>query len=304
QSYFKIYLHPPENALEYDFSQAEVAGRAIIYDGKTISNPHGSYFQFYIQRKTLIAQGLFIEHAEMAPIAITYASHITRADPLIWGAARLPSMKNFFEDYKEASIFYSDLLWVTDIILDPNMYKNFMDGSLETIDSSFEIVKEFKAGKNTTFRHYRIGNFSLADVRIAKPKCTDSWKEYIYEWFESGSTQIMYDSCKEVEYSEDDAKNAAVKVKEYSNGRILLDINAPSPVPVLVKEAYDQDWKAYGSDGKELQIYKATPQLMMVFAKGQVLLKYSPKDRVALFALIPFALISIFIIKKKIGYAQ
>jgi len=283
-SFVRVFQHPNEAGLAYDFSNVTTSGRALLYDGKTITNPHGSYFQFYLQTGRPVSNGLFIEEAELAPAELPYAQQMTRADVLVWGAAPFAYPRMFEANYTRAALFYSDLFWTTDLFVIPDMYRYQLDGDSSPLDASFQLMGEFKSN-NATFRHYRIGNFSVADIRPVEPACTGSWKKLMYAWFDTNQTQIYYDSCKTVQYDRAAAEKASVEVLNYSNGRIDLMVHSDSAVPVFVKEAYDPDWKAY-SDGGSLAVYRATPAFMEVFGKGRISLRYEPDANLHLFALL------------------
>jgi hypothetical protein len=52
-----------------------------------------------------------------------------------------------------------------------------------------------------------------------------------------------------------------------------LQVHAPQDIPVLVKIGYFPNWKLT-IDGKEAQIYRASPDLMLFFGKGHAVLEY------------------------------
>ena len=52
--------------------------------------------------------------------------------------------------------------------------------------------------------------------------------------------------------------------------KFSIDIPTSSEVPVFVKISYFPYWHAYDRDGKKVNIYKASPNFMLVYAKGQV----------------------------------
>ena len=52
-------------------------------------------------------------------------------------------------------------------------------------------------------------------------------------------------------------------------------VSAEKPVPVYIKVTYFPNWKAY-VNGKQTEVYMASPYMMLVYGNGIVELKYEP----------------------------
>jgi len=295
--YFRGYVHPDESPRVYDFNAINTTGRALISDSSFIPNPHASYFQFYLQKNKPIVHGLFIEEAELSDLALNYPQMTMRMRTFIWGAMSMPSMNMFYGNYSKAARFYSDLFYVTDMVAPVASYQFESDSSTALLDQTFQAVGDLNSS-GVIFRHYRLGNFSLADIRPVEPACTGNWKKFMYTWFDANGTQISYESCKTVQYDKEAAGRASVEVLNYSNGKIDLMVHADSAVPVFVKEAYDPGWKAYSEDGS-LTVYRATPAFMEVFGKGRVNLRYEPDANLHLFVLLGAGLLFVVAVPRE-----
>ena len=78
------------------------------------------------------------------------------------------------------------------------------------------------------------------------------------------------------EASKKDLLASQVRLVEQNENRtsFKLDVKSDVPVPVLAKISYFPYWHAFDSSGKEIQIYRAAPNLMLFEAKGEVTLFY------------------------------
>ena len=276
--FFRLYLHPDESSKTYDFSQANASGRALLYSSSdclpaySSCRPHSSYFQYFVQTGKPIAYGLFIEEAGLSEVATVFVAQTQRTGLLAWSIADYPNMTLYAGNYPKAARFYSELFWVTDLFVTPEANSS-LNRSTEFLDSAFEYLGELNAS-SAVFRHYRLGNFSVAQAREMQAACRQDWTRFMHGWFELGETQLYFQSCG----GEGDLRipdNSSLVVLSYRGGQIELFANSTQKLPILVKEAYDPGWKAY-ENGRPVQLFRATPNLMAVYGKGKITLKYEP----------------------------
>ncbi len=82
--------------------------------------------------------------------------------------------------------------------------------------------------------------------------------------------------------------------------RIRFRINSAEPVPVLIKISEFPNWRAY-SEGKELHIYRASPYFMLIYARGEVELRYEDtwSDTLGKLLTLAGAAIAVFLFLRK-----
>ncbi len=295
----QMYLHQQEFLHTYDFTAARNAtGRVLVYDGDLIPYPHSSAFQHFFIKGSPQASGLFVETAPLSALSFSYTENMVRGSTFAWGKIRVLNMGMFGSDYESAARFYSNLLWVSDMIIAPNAYNyqyypfganhNASNSSLSAgngsaffnntaqlpmLDASFGPATQFRIN-NVTFWQYRLGDFPFAEAVEPMFVCTNSWPDFVADWLARGDRSIYYDSCVP-RHPEPMPQLPGVELLNRSNGFIRLRVDSQKPAAVLVKEAYDPGWRAY-SGGEEVKVYRATPGLIMVFAGGEITLEYQP----------------------------
>ena len=65
----------------------------------------------------------------------------------------------------------------------------------------------------------------------------------------------------------------SVRVEEQGPGRLRLRIDADSDIPVLVKVGYFPTWRLT-LDGRSAPVYRASPNLILIFGHGDAILEY------------------------------
>ncbi|MEM4554727.1 MAG: hypothetical protein QXT25_02655 [Candidatus Anstonellaceae archaeon] len=267
----------------------------MIYDGQLIPYPHSASFEYFRSNNKPIISGLFVEIAPLSAISFAFMKNALHASPFTWGNIGSINMGVFEEeDYTHALFFYSNLLWVTDIILAPNAYNfqyfPFNQSALSSpnIFSFFNNTQELyfikeKLGQprtfnvnNVTFWHYHIGSFQYAEPVSTMFVCTNNWQYFVIDWFKKGERMIYYDSCSPEFFIQPSPTDTVFLINKSLN-TIRLYINSSNIIPVLIKETWHPNWKAFQDDQK-LKVYRATPGFMMIFAKGEVTLKYTISD--------------------------
>ena len=148
-------------------------------------------------------------------------------------------------------------------------------GSLRSTDGRITPV----VAKNITAE--RVNNSSLFDiVRLPLEPIESNWSREVEKWWlaKGEITEIPYlKNGRELsEASKKDLQAAQVKIvdKNENGTSFQLDVKSDNPVPVLAKISYFPYWTAYDEGGKEIQIYRTAPNLMLFEAKGEVTLFY------------------------------
>jgi len=59
------------------------------------------------------------------------------------------------------------------------------------------------------------------------------------------------------------------------NDKIDFFVDSANTVPILIKISYFPNWKAYSNE-ESLKIYRASPNMMLIYGKGEINLRYKP----------------------------
>jgi|GEM_PF-3201928 len=262
-----------------DFPKMDMLGRSFVIAlphngaGEEFSNSQ-DYQLFYSSRKPIV-RGLFVEEAAMASTAFgqiySSMSYLLGYERTNWSYLSIPTSSYYSSNYGESLRFYSDLFWITDVLVEKS--STSLVGDYDALGRNFQLLGTVNAS-GREFLHYRLGNFSVVQARQAQQVCFDDYGKFNSQWFASGETQLYYYSCGVPAPS---GPTGRVELEEYKNGYVRFRAESDSglPMPVLFKEAYQENWKAY-ANGREIEIYRATPGFMMVFANGEVVMEYGP----------------------------
>ncbi len=278
--WFRLYIHPEESGNLYDFSSAHPQGRALVFSSTDCATglyrcrPHSANFQFSMQTGKPLSYGLFLEEAPLSEASVDLTYLIKRTPTLMWSLTR-PYNVTMFGNYTNAARFYSDLLWLTDFYFSEGTFGNASNNTAR-LQAAFEKQGQLNASA-AIFDHYLLSNSSVVETRHIVPACTRDWGRFVRSWFQAASQTIYYDSCQEQADTSGKASNNGPegKVEEiyYGNGKISFFVDSTSPRMVLVKEAYHPGWKAH-QGGTELQVFRATPGIMAVYAQGRVEMEF------------------------------
>jgi len=154
--------------------------------------------------------------------------------------------------------------------------------NLDKLAIGADVGKWQAQGESKNYTVEQVGSGSLVEVSRLNPipvggnfeKKVESWWAQKDAW-----ASLPFEPGSGVQVANFDPKdfNPKTKVaivdhnKDWS--RIKLKIDSKHPQPVLVKISYFPWWKAT-SAGKNVPIYRAAPNLMLVFADGQVDLEF------------------------------
>ncbi|VVC00210.1 6-pyruvoyl-tetrahydropterin synthase related domain; membrane protein [uncultured archaeon] len=123
---------------------------------------------------------------------------------------------------------------------------------------------------------YKTGDSNLVEVLHYTPRVAPRqwWQETVAEWFLSDSIKkgVFTDGAVPA-YAGNGKENAQLLEASPTQEYLKFMVNSDVPVPVLLKVSDFPNWKAY-QGGKEIHIYRASPNFMLVNAKGVVELKY------------------------------
>ena len=135
-------------------------------------------------------------------------------------------------------------------------------------------------GKTEFLNAGRVSENSPFDIiRMPLRAVTKDWDREVENWWlEKGNVKDLpyfAQNQKLNQVSADKLTGSGIifESTDQKGTKIDLEIDSKEKVPVLVKFSYFPYWKAY-ENGKEIPIYRAAPNLMLISATGKVTLEY------------------------------
>ncbi len=196
----------------------------------------------------------------------------------------------FFNIEKEIDPSYMDWGVLTDgglISSNPDFYYDLLPHHLSLFgitriispDSKFDwkVEKEYFFPYNGfDYSLYSTGakGFFEPVAKEIKKISTNNWDQEVNSWFISEgvkSTILVEENAPDIIAKGDEEINIISSTKNFD--RLVINIASEKEIPVLIKFTYFKNWKARQA-GKEIKIYKASPHLMLMYAKGTVELSY------------------------------
>jgi hypothetical protein len=148
-------------------------------------------------------------------------------------------------------------------------------------DEKKNAVGTWSSGGDTKYYNMeKISDTGLFEVvKLPLVPVEKDWNQSVEAWWlEKGAVKKLPYLAKKGQTSPvctEGLENTQVKVISVNSKqtRFELEIASEKKAPVLSKISYFPYWKAY-SDGKEIPIYRAAPNLMLIYANGKVTLEY------------------------------
>jgi len=183
-------------------------------------------------------------------------------DAFRWGAAWNPISLNLSQKEKiRLSSFYLNLFGINTLISD-----------LEDLPVYYEEKEQIATIDNKNLYAYYLMKSPLIEPLksspISKKLSQKKWNKFIYDRFLNETTLYVNTADN---FTID--KSAVVELKELNRTKIKFKIHSKKETPILIKYSYLPNWHAY-SEGKKIPIYQISPHLMMIYAKGDIILTY------------------------------
>ena len=157
--------------------------------------------------------------------------------------------------------------------------------NLSEVAQGEEIGKWESNGQEQIYATQQVGEGKLAEVVSLNPIPVGSdFDEKVEEWWSKDGewSTLPFETNGEVENYDPENLDPKTKVfivdhnKDWT--KIKLNIDSQSPQPVLIKFSYFPWWNAK-QDGQKVQIYRAAPNQMLLFASGEVDLEFQKPIR-------------------------
>ncbi|MBN2015573.1 hypothetical protein JW766_01960 [Candidatus Dojkabacteria bacterium] len=175
---------------------------------------------------------------------------------------------------EERTKYLMNLLWVKSLFVIDENFPNC---------ENFKKISQFKSNsKNEGIRDIEMYicsypyslNSNLVEMVTEKPKVVENnWNNAVDEWWISDNQELFTD--KEVVTNTNIPVNFIPDV-EFSDDyqKVYISTGVNEEIPFLVKMSYFPKWKAYDKDGNRVEIYRTSPNLMIVPVNDKVTLKY------------------------------
>ena len=213
-----------------------------------------------------LVDGLFVE-SSLNSRAINTLKRELNEHVFVWGVLPYKSLES-----KKTLLNHLNYLGINFLFLDTFTYNYtstlIIPKELYQVDVAFnDYVLPFYLVK--------IDNNLIEVANNPLPVKKQEWNKKVEEWWDDPSLirRILVESDFPLPQHKVNETEIEIKILEERNDYIKFEVISEEVVPVLIKISYFPNWRAF-VDGEEVKIYRASPNLMLVFAKGVVELKF------------------------------
>lgn len=248
---------------------------------------HSTRMKLIENHQLLVAEGLFVESSANGWFLMSLLQSWSKdRESFIWAYRYLDNVADLSWGVRIFGINYVYEITDKPIILDETADKVIKEKLLDN-EKTVNIL-----GSKGTGAYYQY-LFSTSDTDLAEAvylrpfNINDSWgiktKEWwSTDWLRASSTDYLYDKPLLVYRAPVSDWRLANSKENFSitdiSSRLdsfVVDASSlSSPAPIYVKVGYFPFWKAYNDQGQELEIYKASPNFMLVYGQGKIIFKY------------------------------
>jgi hypothetical protein len=243
--------------------QGETSGRVLIYAKETEqAGNHELQHAIPIKYKLYGVKGLFQESSKNSIIARVmeeqqwdsndFDKNIIREELELLGINYVVSKNQILPEWKDFGKIVSFYFWQPD--------KEFME--------------------KYTYHIYKANESSLIQVLDYAPKnyLGKDWDLEVINWFgNKNMRRNIFINGKENMQPGFGSEVIRILEKSPTMDRIKFFVESEKRVPIYIKISYFPKWKAY-QNGIETPIYKASPNFMIVYGKGEIELRYEETD--------------------------
>src|SRR3989338_3111895 len=273
-----------------DVDMSEFSNLNNLADGRTLSlveigeqsSVHLSEHQYVMMTKNKGTIGLFVESSPngryLQDIRIAFNGSYIQ-----WGTYTYNP--NITKDILKNQL----RLYNVNYLLSAKPLENFNDSYTEY--EQLTLVKEADVKyKGLNYSLYQIDNSSMIEVLNYTPQelSLEENDKKLYWDYESIKWFLSYDNLRVKVFNHNHEKLPKLKgngeekityIKKTKNeDYIRFFVDSEEKVPILIKMTYFLNWKAYVYDNagnkKEIEVFKATPYLMLIYAKGEIDIVY------------------------------
>jgi hypothetical protein len=266
-----INFPQPDNIIE--FGDLKKSDAYLLQIGTTQNYTAHHLISFYNSYNSNVfsTNGLFVEGTKSSIYSFTLQNNISKS--LWWGIKKL--QKNTDTNTIDNQL---NLLGVNYIVVPSDA--NFSQKSFKLVEENFytQYVKKalFNYSNNLIINYNLYKNKTpLKVVEPLKYNTKSISAPSLKHWFNINKINFFY--FKNTIFVQSDKnfnkvdENIFISDISWSDNyqSFSFDINSKKEIPVFVRVSYYPTWKAY-SDGKEIPIYWASPNFMLIEGKGTI----------------------------------
>jgi hypothetical protein len=250
---------------------------------------HSTRTKLAIDYKIPVAGGLFTESSSNGWFMMSLLRSFEKDSSYVftWGYKDLDDVINLKWGSQIFGINYEYRISDKKPSEEESDYLNLISNKIRLLDN--EKVVSILSGDDSPFYYqsfYKINDTGIAEVLDIKPfNIKKDWNYSIKKWWSTDWLKIedsdfykkpilIYN--KDIEEWNLSTINKMIPfVEDKKMNSFVIDASEfKSSVPIYVKVEYFPYWKAYDEFGKELEIYKASPNFMLVYGNGKITFKY------------------------------
>ncbi|MEM4330852.1 MAG: hypothetical protein QW273_02490 [Candidatus Pacearchaeota archaeon] len=258
-------------------------GRVFIISSPT-DDPIPHFFQhdIILKNKVIGLKGLYVESAkngvyilnlekEIQPNAVSWGTYIYK-ERIINLSKDIFSLEKIVES--QLRLFGVNYLIGNQLQLSKEMFLK------RDFEQTLGLIKFKGISYAQPYNLIKVGNYTLIEVLDHIPKKinisnTKDWDKKTLEWFLSENVTkeiLVYEEVPKIK-GEGNEKVEILNMSKRGD-YIKFKVESNKTVPVLIKISEFPNWRAYDEEGRRIKIYRASPYLMLVYAKGIVEIKY------------------------------
>lgn len=276
--YVGIYVvKQPISYFQWDLKLPKFSpGERIITNYKVDFLPGSPHFlndRIPIISKNTPATGLFMEESANSPYLLLSQYNLSSKN-FMWGLQPASFMKRAERKLDIEKVF--KLFNITRVLSVVQADADFAPNS--TVIGEFPNPQKEIGGADHLLVLQTLGKNSLVepifDLTFTGQIDLASWKEKSWDWFLNQPLTGLLVQSESFNYSKKLQVPRLSNLKLNANeSKLRFKINSSVEVPVLIKISFFPKWHAW-ADGKEIPVLRASPNLMLIKAKGNVILRY------------------------------
>lgn len=230
--------------------------------------PHWHNFRHHLaDQGHMVGKGLFIEASPDAPFLLSLEQILDREHqvPLRWGIdwdSRAMGDPNVVGRVP----FLLDVFGIQAVVTDRPLASGSLGIPGGVVDGYTVIERPEQSLVDVPKYPIKFSGGPLGDAE---------WSALFRSWFLGGDELLVVDTQP---FATSGTGTARLAGYENHYNSLEVEVDAAEPVPVHVKMGYSDKWHAY-ADGRELPVFRVTPNNMLVVAPGSFELHFEPLNR-------------------------
>lgn len=216
--------------------------------------------------------GLLKESSYLAPYFQSLSKSIN-SDNFDWEKLD----QHYIENQKlppEKAIYLMNLLWVKSLLTIDREFPYCKD--FDHLDTFHTNTKDEGINKRDMYicSYAPSQNSNLVEMVTKQPKTiNEDWKKELEDWWISDSQELFTNKTIEIKNT---SNVIYIPQVEFSDNyqKVYIRSGVEDTLHYLIKMSYFPKWKAYDLDGNEIEIYRASPNFMIVPIKEEIVLEY------------------------------